>query len=97
MKKILFLIFFLIFAGLFSAADFTFKIERGIPFPKEKPKLILPLIDMLKGDSFLVPSETWSILHGIITKDIGHFEMENKSIKFELRPVKGGIRIWRKE
>jgi hypothetical protein len=80
-----------------------FQIETNIPMPERtsspgRTASIYPLADMYVGDSFLVP------LNPITKEDrrrvsssTSAFTKRNKdlNVKFSIRAVDGGLRVWR--
>jgi len=70
-----------------------FKIEKNVPSPTTDGKSKYPFGEMSIGDSFFV-SDYDSITHGRLRSAAQSYGKKN-SMKFTVRKVDGGIRVWR--
>lgn len=70
-----------------------FKIEKNIPAPKGRGRSSdYPLTDMKVGESFFVPREQASTVH---VRNIACSHASRHSMKFTVRTVENGCRVWR--
>ena len=72
------------------------KIERGVkitPITTGGGTHIFPFAEMKKGESFFYPSDS----HKLQAASQSWRKRGNESVKFTVRQVKGGARIWRIE
>lgn len=69
----------------------TIKIEKGVPLiPKRFESHVYPFREMEIGDSFQLPAEEARRLRGAANV----FSKRHK-VKFSVRMVSGGVRVWR--
>jgi hypothetical protein len=79
-----------------------FQIETNIPVPtianRGATASVYPLADMYVGDSFLVPLEpvTLADRRRVSAAIAGYTKRhKDKGLKFSVRTVDGGLRVWR--
>jgi hypothetical protein len=81
----------------------TFQIEKGIPIPasaRRKANSLYPFDDLRDvEDSFLVPcpAEDTKAARARISSAVGQFHKRHKEsgVRLAVRPVPGGVRVWR--
>ncbi len=78
----------------------VFKIERDIPIPLTLIER-MPLEEMEVGDSFFVatPSDkNQNQIRASVSSAAGNYvEKHNTGMRFTVRGVEGGVRVWRTE
>ena len=79
-----------------------FQIETNIPMPDRttpgRPASMYPLADMYVGDSFLVPMDPVTVeARRRVASATSSYSKRNKEsgVKFSIRAVEGGLRVWR--
>lgn len=78
-----------------------FTIETNIPLPaRTNPNAgtnaKYPLADMLVGDSFLYPAEPATLAdRRRLSSALASYSSRHKDVKFAVRTVDGGLRVWR--
>lgn len=81
----------------------TFQIEKGIPIPssaRRKANAMYPFADLKEvEDSFLVPcsADESQIVRSRVSSSVGQFHKRHKEsgVRLAVRPVPGGVRVWR--
>lgn len=69
-----------------------YTIEKSVPLPSKRQRIIYPFPDMQIGDSFSVPSSKYQNLNGAARA----YEKKNPGTKFTTRKMQDNeIRIWR--
>jgi hypothetical protein len=79
-----------------------FQIETNVPVPavanRGATASVYPLADMYVGDSFLVPLEPITLAdRRRVSAAVTGFAKRHKAkgLKFSVRSVEGGLRVWR--
>ena len=72
-----------------------FKIEKGIPLPKQRIKY--PLNELGVGDSFFVASCNFKSTEYSSITSAANYHASKTGKKFTIRSVDGGVRVWRTE
>ena len=76
-----------------------FQIETNIPLPTgtRGAPAKYPLADMHVGESFFVPCEgaECKVWRGRLNGTVARFCKANPDMKFAIRSVDGGLRVWR--
>lgn len=68
----------------------TFKIEKGIQIPSLGRPVIYPFHEMEINDSFFAPMRSY----GSVKTSASNYARKH-AVKFSLRKVDGGVRVWR--
>jgi len=77
--------------GLEKKPSGLYQIEKGIPLPSGCKSCLYPLKDMEVGDSFLVEGGVDKNIRG----SISNWKKKRPEMKFAVRNVEGGVRVWR--
>jgi hypothetical protein len=75
----------------------TLKVEKGVPLPPPvwRKSRIYPFDSMKVGDSFFVPGGDRQSYSKAISA--AHYYGKKHDMKFRIRGVEGGCRVWRIE
>jgi len=80
--------------GSKQAASPEFKIEKNVPIPARRGrKSKYPVANLKKGESFLVPNETFNKTQSVVSTL--YAAAKRNGVKVSVRVMPEGVRVWR--